>query len=72
MFHAVSYLNSEISNTIKKKIDLGHLMVSCYGFFLILVQAALTQDLDSVKLQVEDLQREKVPADSLSSSISFP
>ena len=47
-------------------------MVSCYGFLLILVQAALTQDLDSVKLQVEDLQREKVPADSLSRSISFP
>lgn len=41
-------------------------------FFLILVQAALTQDLDSVKLQVEDLQREKVPVDSLSRSISSP
>ena len=36
------------------------------------MQAALTQDLDSVKLQLEDLQREKVPADSLSRSISFP
>ena len=47
-------------------------MVSCYGFLLMFVQAALTQDLDSVKLQVEDLQREKVAADSLSMSISFP
>ena len=55
-----------------EKIDLGHLMVSYHGFLLILVQAALTQDLDSVKLQVEDLQREKVTADSLSRSISFP
>lgn len=54
------------------KIDLGDLMVSYYGFLLMFVQAALTQDLDSVKLQVEDLQREKVPADSHTGSISFP